>query len=352
MPQPARTPPAHAAFAELQNAFGFFESIEERGPVLLVYGFALLADGPFDAMELVAPGLQVLRFQRMVRPDVLKLHPMVAASDQSGFVAELSLYDLPACDHLEFSVVGLRGGRPVAKMTGYHHRLARPILPPAHLRMRVIANDSLAFFHASGVKNCHDFLRAAARYRPLSRLRRVLDWGSGCGRLAMHLIERLPHAEVSGADLDREAVAWCSENLPRGRFQATGTEPPLPWPDQHFDLVIATSVFTHLTAPLQTAWLRELRRLLTPGGILLASTQGRLMTWFCTGELAEELLRDGIHDATVADTLRGVIPDGYYRSTWQTREYTESVWGRELEILDYIEGGNHNHQDLVVLRRS
>jgi SAM-dependent methyltransferase len=39
-------------------------------------------------------------------------------------------------------------------------------------------------------------------------------------------------------------------------------------------LIYALSVFTHLPAPAQTAWLAELSRVLRPGGFLLLSTHG------------------------------------------------------------------------------
>ena len=49
--------------------------------------------------------------------------------------------------------------------------------------------------------------------------------------------------------------------------------------------------------------------------------------------------------------LDGIAPEGYYRGVFQTREYTIQEWSKYFEILEYIERGVANYQDLVVMRR-
>ncbi|MCA1697943.1 MAG: class I SAM-dependent methyltransferase [Actinobacteria bacterium] len=59
----------------------------------------------------------------------------------------------------------------------------------------------------------------------------------------------------------------------------TGEIPPLPQPDAYFDLVWATSVFTHISDHW-SAWLLELHRLLKDGGLLIATFLGRgVLEW-------------------------------------------------------------------------
>jgi hypothetical protein len=84
--------------------------------------------------------------------------------------------------------------------------------------------------------------------------------------------------------------------------------------------------FTHLDRPRQRAWLIELARV-------------------------PNLLDDGWFDAGEDLALAGIAPAGYYRGSFQTREYTERVWSEHVEILEYAEGGMQNYQDLVVARR-
>jgi ubiquinone/menaquinone biosynthesis C-methylase UbiE len=53
--------------------------------------------------------------------------------------------------------------------------------------------------------------------------------------------------------------------LPVRALRANGQNPPLPFPDDHFDLVFSSSVFTHIDEHAQDLWLAELRRVTQPG---------------------------------------------------------------------------------------
>ena len=100
----------------------------------------------------------------------------------------------------------------------------------------------------------------------------ILDWSCGCGRISRYLA----WAGVSGlrgCDIDPAAVGSCSENVP-GEFVRCGTEPPLPYGDGEVDVVVASSVFTHLDRGHQQTWLSELRRIISPEGLLVASVAG------------------------------------------------------------------------------
>ncbi len=103
---------------------------------------------------------------------------------------------------------------------------------------------------------------------------RVLDFGCGCGRVLAYLRREIA-GELTGSDIDGEAIAWCQENLAEvGTFVRNEIMPPLPFPDATFDLTYAVSVFTHLPKRMERAWLRELTRVTKPGGYLLLTTNG------------------------------------------------------------------------------
>jgi FkbM family methyltransferase len=73
--------------------------------------------------------------------------------------------------------------------------------------------------------------------------------------------------EVWGVDISATHIHWCNRHLaPPFRFAVTTLVPTLPFPDRHFDLIYAGSVFTHVE-DLADAWLLELKRLLKPGGV-------------------------------------------------------------------------------------
>jgi hypothetical protein len=64
------------------------------------------------------------------------------------------------------------------------------------------------------------------------------------------------------------------------------------------------------------------------------------------------LHRAGIMDGHLDEHLEGIVPPGYYRMTFQTRNYTRQAWTQHFTMLDHIVRGLMGHQDLVVLRRA
>ena len=153
-------------------------------------------------------------------------------------------------------VVSLRPGRP-ASVDG-------PALPPRRLMVRVAGTADADWFLRSG-RAAYD---AIAAHVPLDALESVLDFGCGCGRVTRYWSDF--EGAVSGSDVNTKAIEWCRDNLGFASFERNALAPPLDFDDESFDLVYALSVFTHLTAELQLAWRDEMRRVLRPGGLLLA----------------------------------------------------------------------------------
>jgi SAM-dependent methyltransferase len=239
---------------------------------------------------------------------------------------------------------------------------------------RVANTEDPRFFKIGGLKTFGEFVDAIKRYCELGSARRLLDWGSGCGRVTVHFLLNPNMPQVFGCDIDPEAIAWCSNNLQPGSFSRIEPWPPTPYKDSTLDLVIAHSVFTHLAREVQKAWLAEMKRIIIPGGLFLASTHGEFAALFTfpnpfgdsesprglvnnlKNMLARfrrgtGLLKDGICDGMSDPALKGIAPEGYYQSVFQTRAYTIREWSKYFEILEYIERGMGNFQDLVVMRR-
>jgi SAM-dependent methyltransferase len=98
--------------------------------------------------------------------------------------------------------------------------------------------------------------------------KRVLDFGCGAGRTLRHLLDE--GAELHGCDLHGPSIDWIAEHLPGVQAVRNSERPPLPYADGFFDLVYALSVFTHLPDTWEE-WLAELRRVLRPDGLLVAT---------------------------------------------------------------------------------
>jgi SAM-dependent methyltransferase len=158
-----------------------------------------------------------------------------------------------------------------------------PLLPPAHLRI---------YYYRTWKPEA--FARACASARTELELAglhtndRVLDIGSGIGNLAVGLIGYLK-GTYDGVEIHREAVAWCRDAItprhPTFRFHhadvandsynpgggASPAEYRFPFADRSFDVIFLGSVYTHLLPADAAQYVREVARLLAPGGFCVAS---------------------------------------------------------------------------------
>ena len=105
----------------------------------------------------------------------------------------------------------------------------------------------------------------------------VLDLGSGTGTLALLAKARTPAARVFGLDGDPKMLARA-----RAKAAAAGAEvrfdeglsDALPYRDQQFDRVLSTLFFHHLEPEDKRRTIREVARVLKPGGELHVADWG------------------------------------------------------------------------------
>ncbi|WP_028602823.1 class I SAM-dependent methyltransferase [Ottowia thiooxydans] len=221
-------------------------------------------------------------------------------------------------------------------------------LPPPELMYRVIHSRNGYDFVGSGVVNLAEILPHLLPHLPAGSPR-LLDFGCGCGRFARLLLENPLFGDYTGCDIDAEAINWCREFLPRGRFQTILPDAPLSMRDGSFTAVIGYSVMTHLTRDFQDFWLAELHRVTAQGAILALTIHGE--TAAKKNGLEARLAGEGIIDDIVDDTLQGIAPAGYYRATFQNPAHVKRVWGKRFDVLEHIDGAMMGYQDLVILRR-
>jgi SAM-dependent methyltransferase len=113
--------------------------------------------------------------------------------------------------------------------------------------------------------------RKLAEQAGLGSARRVLEIGCGTGNLIL-LVKRMdPQLEVTGLDPDPKALARAARKAHRAGLALQldrGFADQLPYPDGSFDRVLSSLMFHHLDADQRVASLREVRRVLRPGGSL------------------------------------------------------------------------------------
>jgi SAM-dependent methyltransferase len=174
--------------------------------------------------------------------------------------------------------------------------------------------------------------------------RRMLDFGCGSGRLLRQLLDEARVAEVHGSDLDPEMVGWVSANLcpPIAGAKANGPRPPLDYPDDHFDVVTALSVFTHI-AEGWSDWLLELRRVLRPGGLLIAT--------FLDSSIAHTMTSVPWQEERVGMAAFGFAdPETSWPNVVHSHWWLREHWGRAFEVLELRGGGDDPNQGWALLR--
>jgi SAM-dependent methyltransferase len=101
----------------------------------------------------------------------------------------------------------------------------------------------------------------------------VVDCGCGVGALTIDLAIRVAPGRVVGVDLDESQLALAREDASRRavgnvEFTTASVYAP-PFEDTTVDIAVANAVLVHLAEPV--AALRELKRVLLPGGIAAVS---------------------------------------------------------------------------------
>jgi ubiquinone/menaquinone biosynthesis C-methylase UbiE len=107
----------------------------------------------------------------------------------------------------------------------------------------------------------------------------VLDVGCGTGTLAIAAKRRVGAAgAVHGIDASPEMIARARKKTNRANVSVTfdvALAESLPFPDARFDVVLSTVMLHHLRRAVREQCLREIRRVLKPGGRVLVVDFGK-----------------------------------------------------------------------------
>jgi SAM-dependent methyltransferase len=148
-----------------------------------------------------------------------------------------------------------------------------PLPPPEMMALTTGGYDPRSFYE-SGLEvaeNAREVL--AANHLSLGTFESLLDFGCGCGRVLRHW--KNVDGERRGADYNPYMLDWCEKNLTFAlSFERTYNGRRLAYDDESFDFIFAFSVFTHLQQEDHDFWLQELRRVLSPTGVLLLTVHG------------------------------------------------------------------------------
>ena len=238
-------------------------------------------------------------------------------------------------------------------------------VPPADLRIFYYrSRDLSAFIHA------RDAVRTEVLTHGLKPSDRVLDIGSGIGNLALALTGH-HQGRYDGVEIHPQAVTWCQAAItgryprfrfhhadifsgaynPAGRISASSYR--FPFADGRFDFVFLGSVFTHMLPDEVAHYLREIGRVLAPGGTCAASffllnddrradvVAGRSFLAFPCAIENGRLHDDGRPEAAVT-IEEGFVRDAYTRAALRVEKIRRGNWWN----------GRADDQDVITATRS
>lgn len=131
--------------------------------------------------------------------------------------------------------------------------------------MSQLDSNSKAILQSLGLSGDEIYETGIELVRKLDLSGSILDFGCGQGRF-LSMLSTLKFSELAGADLMNKP-----SELPKTfQWLQTDLNKELAFEPESFDVIIAIEVIEHLENP--RAVVRELRRILRPGGYLIMST--------------------------------------------------------------------------------
>ena len=177
---------------------------------------------------------------------------------------------------------------------------------------------------------------------------KILEWGCGPARIIRHLPSLLDRScEIFGSDYNDQTIEWCKKNISNVNFSKNNLQPPLDYENNYFDIIYATSVFTHLSEEMHFAWFEELKKICKKDGIIFLTTHGDN----CKPKLTDEELK--IFEAGKL-VVRGNVKEGHRTfAAYQPPQFMRKLFS-EVEILEHVTRepeGNYIPQDIWIVRK-
>ena len=110
----------------------------------------------------------------------------------------------------------------------------------------------------------------------------LLDFGVGWGRITRSFLKEIKQAHIVGLDIDAMLIDVCDTTFHGGgQFLQCNAFPPTTLSAASLDVVVAYSVFSHLSEDAFNAWLDEFARITRPGGFVAISTRDKSFLDYC-----------------------------------------------------------------------
>ena len=204
---------------------------------------------------------------------------------------------------------------------------------------------------------------------------RVLDFGFGWGRISRTFMEKISIGNLYGVDVDPSFAELTQSLFDSDHFEVCAPFPPTRLEDGGFDLVIAYSVFSHLSERAGLEWMREFARIVKPGGVVAWTTRHDSFFQFCEwardqgdavsayvqglGKLfpdigdARRRYKAGeiVHGSSFDVSGGGPRDASFYGETWIPPQYARSAYAEHFELVATCFDGARYDQACFVFQR-
>lgn len=252
-----------------------------------------------------------------------------------------------------------------------------PENPPEATQMKFVGlSYESAYAEAETFVKVTDEFAAKHGRGGFASLDRIVDFGSGWGRITRTLLTKVAAPRVHALDVDEQMTALINLTLPGVNALSIAPDPPTVIGEAAIDALIAFSVFSHLSGPSHEAWASEFGRIIRPGGVVAITVLDQAFFGQVGG--AQAAVAAGNADE-FAKNLAEVFPDlaaaqagfdageiqytgsgggevrtgDYYGWTASPTQYVEKVWGAAgFRIVEWIPSGVLFPQALVFMVRT
>ncbi|URQ74229.1 MAG: class I SAM-dependent methyltransferase [Candidatus Ochrobactrum gambitense] len=246
-----------------------------------------------------------------------------------------------------------------------------PDLPPENIQLATAGASGLAT-----LREASDFYHAVkASYERLGvdmAKARVIDFGSGWGRITRTFLKDVPSDNILGVDVRPDAVELAKSLASNLKFRTIQPTPPTGLPNNEFNLIVAYSVFSHLPENIASAWIKEFATLLKANGLLVITTRGRdhLVVSSKLRNHPDPKIASNPYGQMFKDFQSAIsaydrgefvysptgggkgLPSETYGEAIVPKDYIEKNWTDDFEMLDFVEAKSDTiKQPLIFLRR-
>lgn len=210
---------------------------------------------------------------------------------------------------------------------------------------------------------------------PIGNDWQILDFGSCWGRISRFFLRDVRLEHIHGIDVERTFVETCISLFGTKNFKVCTTLPPSEFNSSSVNLIVAYSVFSHLSEFAFTAWLNEFHRILTDNGVIAFTTRSKAFFDYCkslcNGCVIQSAYQKGLAGmvSTIGDFEQryargdfifvtgnnlsggGAMNESFYGEAFIPPAYVERCFAGRFDVLGFKPVGEKYDQALFVLRK-